>query len=226
MTVLVLAPHADDEVLGVGGTMARHAANGRRVVVAVITGHGDGRHPLWPREYWTTVRAECRMAASVLGITEVVFRELPAACLDITPGWQVNRVVDDLVTEYEPDELYVPFAFDLHRDHGAVAYGASVAARPYLQRNRGIKRVAAYETLSETHLAPPYMAPSFQPNLFVDISDTLEIKLEAMRQYSSQLQAEAQPRSITALRALAELRGAHIGCAAAEAFVILGQYEI
>ena len=224
MTVLVIAPHADDEVLGMGGTIARLTQEGERVVVAVMTGHGEEPHPLWPRSTWERVRDECRRAAAVLGVTELAFRELPAAMLDSHPGWQTNAAVDDLVQEFEPTEVFLPFAFDLHRDHGALAYAATVATRPYLRQRRGIKRVAAYETLSETHLSPPYLAPSFQPNLFVDVTATLDQKMEAMAMYETQLQAEGQPRSLASLRALATMRGAHIGSAAAEAFVTIGEY--
>lgn len=223
--VLVLAPHADDEVLGMGGTIARLTASGCVVKVAVLTGHGDKPHPIWGADFWETVRQECRLAAGILGCSEPIFRELPAACLDYTPAHQINQVINELLAQVDPQVLYVPFAFDLHKDHGAIAYGASVAARPYLASARSVERVLAYETLSETHLAPPYLAPSFQPNVYVDISDYMEDKLNAMKAYASQVQNENLPRSLTALRALATLRGAHIGVAAAEGFVLLGEYQ-
>jgi LmbE family N-acetylglucosaminyl deacetylase len=221
VTVLVLAPHADDEVLGMGGSIARLAADGRRVVVAVLTGHGEGVHPLGTPEMWDTVRAEARTAAKILGITELLFRELPAAVLDFTPAWQINRVVSDVIREIEPDELYVPFAHDLHQDHQIIAYAASVATRPHLPLGQQIRRVLAYETLSETHLASPYLFPAFQPSVFVDISDHLSTKLEAMRSYRSQLQPDPLPRSIAGLAALAAVRGSLIGMPAAEAFVLI-----
>ena len=224
MTVLVLAPHADDETLGMGGTIRRFVDQGRRVVVAVLTGHGDKKHPIWSEEVWDTIRAECREACAELGVTELYFRELPAACLDYAPGWSINNVISDLVKEVQPEELYIPFPYDLHRDHGAIAYGAGVAARPYTKSSSTIKRVLAYETLSETHLAYPYMAPAFQPNVFINISETLDHKLAAMQRYKSQLQAENLPRSLASLKALAQLRGSHIGVKAAEGFVLLGEY--
>lgn len=225
MTVLVIAPHADDEVLGMGGTIARIATEGRQVVVAVMTGHGEAPHPIWPRSNWDTVRSECLAAATVLGVSRVVFKELPAACLDATPAWQINRAMQDVFDEVNPDEVYMPFAHDLHRDHVAIAYAATVTTRPYLSSTKSLRRVLAYETLSETHLASPYLAPTFQPNVFVDITTTLEIKLQAMRAYASQLQPDHLPRSIAALRALATLRGTHIGCGAAEGFLLLGEYK-
>lgn len=221
MTVLVLAPHADDEVLGMGGVIARFADEGRQVVVAILTGHGKAKHPLWEPELWDNIRREARQSCAVLGVSELIFRELPAACLDHVPAWEINRVVNDVLMEVQPEEVYIPFIHDLHQDHQAIAYASMVACRPYFGVGRKVRRVLAYETLSETHLASPYLAPAFQPNVFVDISKYLEKKLEAMRAYESQLQADYLPRSIEALRALARFRGTHIGVDAAESFVLL-----
>lgn len=225
LKILVIAPHADDEVLGMGGTIARFVDEGHDVQVAVLTGHGEKPHPLWAPGFWDTVRSECRTALKVLGCAEPIFRELPAAMLDATPTHHINKVINELVGHVDPAEIYVPFAFDLHQDHAAVSYGVSVAARPYLATAQNIRRVLAYETLSETHLAPPYMAPAFQPNVFVDISAHIERKLDSMRAYASQLQPDNLPRSIAALRALATFRGTHIGVDAAEGFVLLGEYR-
>lgn len=223
--ILVIAPHADDETIAMGGAIARFASEGHSVVVAVLTGHGQGApHPIWPKSAWDEVREECQSACNVLGVEQLLFRELPAACMDVLPAWQVNAVVAEILNEINPDEVYIPFAFDLHKDHRILNYSLQVLARPYLDKNKKIKRVLAYETLSETHLAAPYMEPAFQPNFFVNIESTLEIKLKAMQCYHTQLQPANMPRSINALRALAVHRGTHIGCQAAEAFVILGQY--
>ena len=225
MSILVIAPHADDETLGMGGTIARYAREGKRVVVAVMTGHGAAQHPIWPPETWEKVRAECRAAIRTLGVTELLLRELPAACLDGLPAHEINKVISELIAEVMPEEIYVPFPHDLHKDHAAITYGVTVAARPYLQTAASVRRVLAYETLSETHLAPPYLEPAFQPNVFVNITDTIDIKLEAMRAYSSQLQPNNLPRSLAALRALATLRGTHIGVEAGEAFFLMGEFN-
>lgn len=225
MTILVVAPHADDEVLGVGGTIAKHCASGEKVVVAVLTGHGIDPHPLWPKENWDLIRQECLFAAKILGNVEVIFFELPAACLDVVPAWQINKVVVDLISDVNPSTIYIPFAYDLHKDHTAIAYAVNVATRPYLHVGKNLMRILAYETLSETHLAPPYLAPAFQPNVFNDISDFLIKKVDAMRAYKSQLQPDGYPRSLESIEALAKVRGAHIGAQAAEAFVLLGEYK-
>lgn len=225
MTMLVLAPHADDETLGMGGTIARAVDAGEKVVVAVLTGHGGGDNPVGPPEMWEPIRAECREAMARLGVEDLRFFELPAAMLDHEPVAKANRLVAELIAEVQPEELYVPFAHDLHRDHGAIAYAASVASRPYLPAARSIRRVYAYEVLSETHLAAPGLFPAFAPQHYVDVAATLERKLDAMRAYESQVQPDHLPRSIEGLRALARVRGNHIGSSAAEAFMLLGSYE-
>jgi LmbE family N-acetylglucosaminyl deacetylase len=208
-----------------GGTIARMTSAGRNVVVGVLTGHGETPHPLWPPGHWDGIRKECLEAAELLGVNRVAFKELPAACLDVTPAWKINGVVRELVDEIRPTEVYLPFPFDLHKDHGAISYAASVVLRPYQTGAHSVRRVLAYETLSETHLAYPYLAPAFQPNVYVDISANVETKIRAMQAYASQLQEDHLPRSVAALRSLATIRGAHIGCAAAEAFVLLGEYQ-
>src|SRR5258705_13735298 len=88
--VLVIAPHADDETLGVGGTIARRAAEGHEVHVAVVTGHGADPHPLWPRSLWDRIRAEARRAMEVLGVRELHFEEVPAALVADVPVHQLN----------------------------------------------------------------------------------------------------------------------------------------
>lgn len=224
MTILVIAPHADDEVLGMGGVITKYTAAGENVVLAVMTGHGDDPHPIWPKDSWLMIRAECLAAAKKLGVTEVKFFELPAACLDTTPAWKINSIVSSLIVELQPTVVFVPFAFDLHKDHAAITYAVNVATRPYLPSVKSVVRVLAYETLSETHLASPYLYPAFQPNVYIDISATLAVKLDAMSEYKSQVQPAGMPRSLATIEALARVRGAHIGTSAAEAFVLLGEY--
>jgi LmbE family N-acetylglucosaminyl deacetylase len=222
--ILVLAPHADDEVLGVGGTIARLVDEGCSVVVAILTGHGEDSHPLWPRQNWDIVRDEARLANGVLGVSELIFRELPAACLDVTPVWKINSCVNEVIQQIKPNHLYIPFLYDLHKDHAAISYAATVSTRPYLHLNDSVERVLAYETLSETHLAPSYLQPAFQPNVFVDIAKYVDKKITAINEYKSQLQQRPKPRSVSAIKALSAFRGAHISSDAAEAFILLAEY--
>lgn len=214
--VLVLAPHADDEVLGVGGAMARWASAGHRVQVAVVTRGGP---PLFTDAEEDACRAEAREAHARLGVAETRFLDLPAAGLDSLPQRELNACLGEVLGEARPDELYIPFLGDLHLDHQAVFRAALVAARP--NRTGYPRRLYAYETLSETNWNAPALTPAFQPNHFVDISLFLEAKLEAMALYRSQVRPAPSERSLQALRALATLRGATVGLGAAEAFITI-----
>jgi len=215
---LVIAPHADDETLGMGGTIARMAREGWAVTVAVMTGHGEGEHPVWPRSAWDQVRAEAAKACALLG-AELLFEELPASCLDRHPSHDTNARVAALFDRIRPEAVYIPFVHDLHRDHYEIAYAAQVAARPY--RAPYVKMLAMYETPTETHLRPGEAGMSFVPNEFMDISGEMEAKLSAWSFYRSQQLPAHSPRSRDALLALALVRGSYIGVRYAEAFQLL-----
>jgi LmbE family N-acetylglucosaminyl deacetylase len=218
--ILVIAPHADDETLGAGGTIARRVAEGHEVHVAIVTGHGSEPHPLWPRSLWDTIRGEARAAMQILG-AELHFEELPAAQVADEPAWRVNRTIGELIQRIAPTTLYVPFAFDLHKDHREVFHAASVAWRASVPAGRAIRAVYCYEVQSETHWNAPYVEPGFLPNTWVDIGDHLETKLRALACYASQVKPAPDARSLDAVRALAVWRGAQQSMAAAEAFVAI-----
>lgn len=219
--ILVIAPHADDETLGMGGTIAKKRAAGAEVEVAVLTGHGEGRHPLFAQDGFDRVRAEAAEAMERLGGATLAFRDLAAVTLDHMPVYTINRVVAEVIADASPDEIYFPFYHDLHRDHQALSYAVLVAVRGYLDQAKSVRRLAMYEIPTETHLMPGSVAPGFLPNMFVDIGDHVEAKLAAWSCYKSQQQNGITPRHPDNLRALARLRGSEIGVAHAEAFIIV-----
>jgi LmbE family N-acetylglucosaminyl deacetylase len=214
--ILVVAPHLDDEVLGAGGSMARWAARGDEVTVAVVT---RGMPPLYDDAEEERCRAEARAAHDRLGIRATRFLDFPAGALDGCSHRELNAGLVDCVGAWAPDEVYLPFPGDLHVDHQRVFQAGLVAVRP--NRPGYPAAVYAYETLSETNWNAPFLTPSFIPNRFVDISAFLEAKLRAMACYRSQLAPFPGERSLQALEALAVLRGATVGLAAAEAFVTI-----
>lgn len=222
MKVLVVAPHADDEALGVGGTIARYTQEGHEVNVAVLTGHGDdGPHPIWPEHSWDRIRGEARAAHSALGVSRTLFKNVPAAMVANEPTWKLNQITLEVVEEVQPDVLYVPFLFDLHKDHREITHSFSVAWRPCNKYGQGIKEIYMYETQSETHWNIPYMEQGFLPNCYVDISAQLELKIAALRCYESQLRPFPDARSIEAIEALAKWRGSQVSLHAAESFVLI-----
>ncbi|MGA9380773.1 MAG: PIG-L deacetylase family protein [Phormidium sp.] len=214
--ILIIAPHADDEVLGVGGTMARFAAEGAEVYVVIAT---KGYPPDYSEEVSRTVREQALVANRLLGTKKTQFLDLPAANLDRIPYRDINHQLVEAIRDIQPEVLYIPFNGDLHIDHQRIFSSALVAARP--NRINAPSRIYAYETLSETNWNAPYLTPNFVPNVFVDISGYLEMKIEAMAIYASQIKSFPHERSPEALRALATLRGSTVGRFAAEAFVLV-----
>ncbi|GMN04247.1 PIG-L deacetylase family protein [Erythrobacter sp. MTPC3] len=214
--VLILAPHPDDEVLGCGGTMARLADAGHEVHVAVVT---KGYEPAFPAAMVEQVRAELAEAHEMLGVKKCHFLDLPAARLDTIPGAELNAAIGHVVSDVAPDSLFIPFLGDIHRDHRLIFTAALVAARP---RTRAIpQRIYAYETLSETNWAAPGITEAFIPNVFFDISNTLERKLNAFERFKSQVKPTPDERSLKTIRALATLRGSTAFLEAAEAFMMI-----
>ena len=215
-SLLVIAPHADDEVLGAGGTIARFADEGADVTVAVLTA---GFPPYFTHEEEAQNRQEAAEAHRILKVKETVYLDFPAAALDTVAHRDLNKALGTLYQRLKPEYVLLPFLGDVHRDHQAAFQSAMVMCRPlggHLPRS-----VLAYETVSETNWNAPPVTPAFLPNVYVDISNYLETKLEAFRAYAAQVKAYPHERSLETLRALAVVRGTTVHFKAAEAFVTL-----
>jgi LmbE family N-acetylglucosaminyl deacetylase len=214
--VLIVAPHPDDEVLGCGGVMARHAAEGAEVQVVVVT---RGIEEKYPDSLIAQVRGELAEAHRILGISGVRYLEFPAPRLDTIPRHELADAIRAVLSEFRPEIVYVPHHGDVHLDHGQVYHAVLVAARPL--SNCPVRRLLSYETLSETEWSPPRPTAAFHPTVFVDIAEYLEKKLAAMACYRSQLKEPPNPRSLRNIEALARVRGATIDTHAAEAFMLI-----
>lgn len=217
-TALVLAPHPDDEVLGCGGTIARLTQAGAAVHVGIVT-RADG--PSFPADTVATGRREAAAAHRLLAVRQTHYLDQPAVGLDAIPAAALNRAIGDLIEAVAPDTLFVPFLGDVHMDHQRVFQSAMVAVRPRCRRVPA--QVFAYETLSETNWYAPGITPAFVPDTYVDISGTIETKLQAFACFASQVRSFPDERSITAIRALAVMRGATVFREAAEAFKVVRQ---
>lgn len=220
MKVLVIAPHPDDEIIGVGGTIAKRSQAGDEVYVCVVT---KGMKPLFLDDFIEQGRRECREADAKLGVTETIFLDFPAVMLETVPRYEFNGKIAEIVQQINPDELYIPHRGDMQIDHQMVVDAAMVAARP--RGNVYPKRVYAYETLSETGWNIPNMVNEFIPTIYENITDTLELKLEAMNIFKSQLAEFPAARSIGAIEALARFRGATVSIPAAEAFSLIREIK-
>lgn len=220
--VVVLAPHCDDETLGVGGTIRRHVDEGDDVRVVVATGGSGSAHPLFSAEQLRTVQAEARAAMRVLGAPEPLILGLEPVLFPSDPIHATNHVVHEALDQLRPDLLYVPFPFDLHNDHRRLFHAASVAWRPNSDMGTSIRTILAYEVISETHWQATAFEPSFSPNVWSTLSEEqLSAKLSALNCYTSQMSSFPHTRSVDAARHLARWRGSQVGAVAAEAFVLV-----
>jgi len=214
--VLVVAPHPDDEVLGCGGVIARHVARGDDVYVVIVSkGIADEFRP----DVVEQARREAVLANKVLGTKHVFLLDFPAPRLDAVPTSSLADALRNVVVEVRAATVYLPHHGDIHGDHKAVYWATLVATRP----NGGFfpGRLLCYETLSETEWGAPIPCDAFVPTVFVDVSPYLDVKLEAMKCYGSQLAPNLRARSLASIEALARVRGSTIGVTAAEAFALV-----
>ncbi|SEQ20875.1 N-acetylglucosaminyl deacetylase, LmbE family [Lachnospiraceae bacterium NE2001] len=221
MKVLVIAPHPDDEVIGVGGTIAKRAKDGHDVYVCVVT---KAFPPLFSDDIVEQARKECREADKFLGVIETSFLDFPAVTLETIPRYELNGGIQKIIQRVKPDEVYLPHRGDMQLDHKMIVDAAMVALRPkYAHR---ISRIYAYETLSETGWDIPNTVNEFIPTVYEDITDTLEKKLQAMNIFQSQLADFPAARSLGAIEALAKFRGATVNVMAAEAFSLIREIKV
>lgn len=220
MNVLIIAPHPDDEVLGCGGTIAKHITLGDIVYVAIVT---KGCEPIFPSNQVEQVRSECLKADAFLGVKKTIFMDFPAAMLEKVPRFEFNGAFIKLLQDLKPDIVYLPHRGDMQLDHKMVVDAAMVALRPKYEHV--VKKIYAYETLSETGWDVPNTTNEFIANSYNDISDYLDRKIEAMKVFKSQLAEYPNARSIESIRALAMYRGSSIGFKAAEAFSVIREVQ-
>ena len=220
MKVLVIAPHPDDEIIGVGGTIAKRVKAGDEVYVCIVT---KGLESLVDKEVIEQGRRECCEADSMLGVKETIFLDFPAVMLETVPRYEFNGSFVELLQRINPDEVYIPHRGDMQIDHQMVVDASMVALRP---RGRNYpKRVYAYETLYETGWNIPNVVNEFIPTVYEDITDTYDMKIEAMSLFKSQLLQFPEARSIGAIEALAKYRGATVNVHAAEAFTLIREIK-
>lgn len=214
-TVLAVSAHPDDEVLGAGGTLAKHAAEGDSVHLLFIT---DGASAQYEDEAMVEDREQAgRRCADRLGAESVHFNGFPNIQLDAIPHIETNVVIEEQISELEPDIVYTHTPSDVNVDHRAVFESTLVAARPH----SGVERILAYEVPSATEWHPE----PFAPNVYVDIAEYLDTKVEAFLEYDAEVCEYPHPRSERAIRARAHTRGTEAMVEAAEAFRLVREYR-
>ena len=213
--VLVVAPHPDDETLGVGGTLKKFTSLGCEVKVVIVSGH---KPPLYPKNDYDITLNESKKVFKLLNIKSFEDLDFIATKLNEIPNTEINNKIEKILKKFKPDLFFIPFP-DRHIDHRVVFDSCIVASRP--KTNYYPKTILAYETLSETHWNAPHIEPNFTPNWVIDISDSIEKKIEALKCYKSQISDFPGPRSIEAIEALSKFRGTQAGFGYGEGMQII-----
>lgn len=216
--ILVIAAHPDDEVLGCGGAISRYASEGDNCHIIImaegVTSRDDMRDIVIRGSELNILKEQANRAAALLGAKGVEFYSFPDNRMDSVDFLDVVKAVEAAIGRFNPDVIFTHHYGDLNIDHQITARAVETATRP--MQGRIIPEVYSFEVLSSTEWT--FSNNSFHPNCFVDISTTLERKIEAFNIYTSEVRKFPHPRSAEAIHALAHLRGLQVGFAAAEAF--------
>ena len=215
MNILILAPHRDDEIIGVGGTILKRKAAGDRVTVCIVTAREGQELPPSTK----ILHGEMKQAHAFCGIDGYIGFPYRANDLENVPRKELNQAFFNAVVQTQPEEVYLPFWGDMQKDHRIVTESAMVALRE--KYDQPVRRICAYETLSETGIDLPTEGNAFIPNVFEDISDYLEGKKTALGFFKTQLHPFPDLRSPESVEALARYRGATVNVRAAEAFMLI-----
>ena len=218
--VLVIVAHPDDEILGCGGTLAWHVKNGDNVFVLFLADGEGSRHTAQynVNNKYSAREKMANNAADIIGIKETSFLRLPDNRMDSIPLLDIVQKIEPYIQQQSPNFIYTHHSGDLNIDHRMTHQAVMTACRP--QPNFCVSSILCFEVPSSTEWQSPNSNTPFIPNWFVDISDTLKVKEEALKKYENELHSFPHARSWEAIKSLAKWRGASVGAEAAEAFVL------
>jgi LmbE family N-acetylglucosaminyl deacetylase len=216
MSIIIIAPHPDDEVLGVGGTILRYKSEGAKVAWLIVTCINSDAG--WSEEKVNQRADEIKRVTKLFNFDSVFELNFPTTQLDQVPMSDLIGAISNVFKAFEPEVVFVPHPSDIHTDHRVVFEAVASCTKWF--RYPFVKRVLAYETLSETDFGLR-VSQVFRPNVFINIEPYLDHILQAMNIYSSEMGNFPFPRSHEAIQALARIRGAVSGFKAAEAFELL-----
>jgi LmbE family N-acetylglucosaminyl deacetylase len=220
VSVLAIVAHADDEVLGAGGTLARLAHNGEVVDILILA---DGVGARGSVEGAARRAEAARRAAACLGARDPIMLGLQDNRLDSLDLLDITQQIERVLEELRPRDIYTHHAGDLNIDHAICHRAVLTAARPI--PGRSVRRIYAMEIASSTEWAAPGSHTAFVPSRFVDISGFINQKRLALEAYAEEMRPFPHARSFEAVEALARWRGATAGMPAAEAFVVIRDLE-
>ena len=223
-SIAVIAAHPDDEVLGCGGTIAKHAENGEEVNILILAEGETSRSEFKDNKlYISKLKEIARSSAKILGANSIELLDLPDNKLDSLTRLEVIKIIEKFIKKYNPQTIYTHHSGDVNLDHQIIHHAVVTASRPL--PNSNIKNLFSFEVPSSTEWQTPTSSSFFQPNYFVSIKDQWEKKRKALEMYSLEMRDWPHPRSIKSLHMLSELRGSQVGIQKAEAFISLRQIK-
>lgn len=224
MDVLCVVAHPDDEVIGIGGTLARHAANGDAVHVCVLAETEVSRNETIDEaaaERQRRRRDQTRRACEILGVESVRFHDYPENEFDTVALVDIVQTVEAELDRVEPTVVYTHHYGDLNVSHELTCRAVQTATRPLPATS--VESVYAFETLSSSEWSVPDGRNRFEPTTFVDVTDVLDRKLDALAQHEDELRDRPHPRNVETVRQNARVWGAKSGLDAAEPLEVLRQ---
>lgn len=221
--VLVVAAHPDDEVLGCGGTIARHIQEGDKVHVLILAEGITSRDTMSNKKKRSIelrrLSKSTQKSHKILGTTSIKTFDLPDNRMDSVALLDVVKIVEKEVKKINPKIVYTHHIGDLNIDHTITHKAVVTACRP--EPNKSVRKILCFEIPSSTEWQTATKKNSFNPNYFIDISKTLSKKIKALKAYYSEMKPWPHSRSIEALQHLAKWRGSTVGYKAAEAFILI-----
>lgn len=217
--VVVIAPHPDDETLGCGGTILKHISKGDNVYWVIVTCANEELG--FTKEAIENRKKEIEIVSKMYGFKKVYNLSFPTTQLEKVDKRTLVEKISNCILETEANILYIPNWGDVHSDHKVVSEAAISCTKWF--RYPKVKTVYSYETLSETEFGINNSINKFNGNVFVNIDEFLDKKIEIMKVFKSEMGVFPFPRSEEAIRALAMVRGSNVGCNYAESFMLLRQ---
>tara|TARA_B110000967_G_C18861651_1_gene550308 strand:- start:564 stop:1238 length:675 start_codon:yes stop_codon:yes gene_type:complete len=215
--VLILSPHADDEILGCGGFISKYSKQNYLINVLILTNANKGAPEIFSLNEIKKLREESKKANKFIGTNKLFFENLPAINLNNYPIYKIAKIIDKYIININPEIILIPSANDIHEDHKIIFKAAKIAMRPNTKRN--LKKILSYEVLSETEWNED--GKSFNPNYFIELKKSdIDNKVNAFLKYKSQVKKFPHPRSKEGIINLSRVRGGQVFLEYVEAFKV------
>jgi len=218
--ILIIATHPDDEILGCGGTTARLKKEGYKITTLIlgegISSRDDVRDVKKRERDILELKEKAKRANAILGVKEVFFHDFPDNRFDTVPFLDIVKVIEKIKNKIKPDIIFTHYEKDLNIDHQITYKAVITVTRPI--KGETVKEIYSFEIPSSTEWNYPL---SFSPNVFYDISETIDSKLRALEEYKTELREYPHPRSLEGVKLIAKNWGMKVGLEYVESYKVV-----